>query len=61
LGVRPGPIFRRLLQSVRAARLDGRCATPAEEEALALALIAEEKEGVNSQQSTVAKPISNLQ
>ena len=44
LGVRPGPIYRRLLQSVRAARLDGRCATPAEEEALALALIAGEKE-----------------
>lgn len=44
LGVRPGPIYRRILQTVRAARLDGRCATPEDEEALALALIAEQKE-----------------
>ncbi len=44
LGVRPGPIYRRILQTVRAARLDGRCATPEDEEALALALIAGQKE-----------------
>ncbi len=44
LGVRPGPLYRRIFQVVRAARLDGRAATPAEEEALALSLIAAQKE-----------------
>ncbi|NOX62286.1 MAG: CBS domain-containing protein [Chloroflexi bacterium] len=39
MGVRPGPIYRRIFRQIRAARLDGEIHSRAEEEALAQALI----------------------
>jgi tRNA nucleotidyltransferase (CCA-adding enzyme) len=40
LGATPGPHFRQILQAIRAARIDGRVRTLAEEEALARTLLA---------------------
>ncbi|MBI3734245.1 MAG: CCA tRNA nucleotidyltransferase, partial [Chloroflexi bacterium] len=41
LGLSPGPVYRTILEAIRAARLDGIVSTAAEEEALALKLAAE--------------------
>ena len=41
-GVKPGPIYRRVFQQVRAARLDGRIHTPEEEVMLAKAILKRE-------------------
>lgn len=43
MGVKPGPIYRRILQALLEARLDGRVHTREEEEALAQAIIAKER------------------
>ncbi len=44
MGLKPGPIYRRILEAIRDARLDGEIHTREEEEALARALIAAETE-----------------
>ena len=41
LGLKPGPLFGRLLNAVRAARLDGKVTTRAEEETLVAQLLDE--------------------
>jgi tRNA nucleotidyltransferase (CCA-adding enzyme) len=43
LGLKPGPLFGRILNAVRAARLDGNVTTRAEEETLVAQLLAEMK------------------
>jgi tRNA nucleotidyltransferase (CCA-adding enzyme) len=43
LGLRPGPLFSRLLEGVRDARLDGTVTTRAEEEALVRQMVAEDE------------------
>jgi len=43
MGVKPGPIYRRILRALLEARLDGRVQNREEEEALARAILAEEE------------------
>ena len=43
LGLRPSPLFRRLLNAVRDARLDGEIQTVEEEKALIASLLAEQR------------------
>ncbi len=43
MGIPPGPVYRRLLDALRTARLEGAVASLAEEEALVRRLLAEEK------------------
>ncbi|NLF14107.1 MAG: hypothetical protein GX597_20180, partial [Anaerolineaceae bacterium] len=45
LGLRPSPLFRRLLDAVRNARLDGEIETVEEEKELVARLLAEREEG----------------
>jgi tRNA nucleotidyltransferase (CCA-adding enzyme) len=45
MGLKPGPIFRRLLSALRDARLDGKIHTREEEEALVRSLLAEDEIG----------------
>ncbi len=45
LGLKPSPLFRRLLQAVRDARLDGQVSTEEEEKALIAQLLAEDGRG----------------
>jgi tRNA nucleotidyltransferase (CCA-adding enzyme) len=48
LGLKPSPLFRRLLDAVRDARLDGRIHTVEEEQALIARLLAPGSEPVGS-------------
>ncbi|MCO6452461.1 MAG: CBS domain-containing protein [Caldilineales bacterium] len=41
MGIRPGPVYREIFQSIRAARLDGEIKTRADEEILARTILAE--------------------
>jgi hypothetical protein len=44
MGLRPGPIYGRLLGALRDARLDGKVSTREEEEALLEKLLVDERE-----------------
>jgi tRNA nucleotidyltransferase (CCA-adding enzyme) len=50
LGLRPGPLFGRLLRALRDARLDGEITTREEEEALVRKLVEEQQAGPSSPQ-----------